>query len=165
MHAGNRCREPLTSKPRKAVLQHTQKTRCTQRIQRKAFQIGYSPSQQIWRTWRSVCPRIPLKERSQSRKVMLQKWRQKRRHIVHAYFPQKPKEIFSTSSGDLIAADHKVLNEESESRNNHRYAVVVQDLVTQWIQCYPCRTGDGEESTKVSGAVTEAKRSFSRIIH
>ena len=25
--------------------------------------------------------------------------------------------------GDLIAADHKVLSEESESRNNHQYAV------------------------------------------
>ena len=32
--------------------------------------------------------------------------------------------------GDLFTADHKVLNEESESRNNHWYAVVVQDLAT-----------------------------------
>ena len=30
--------------------------------------------------------------------------------------------------GDLITADHKVLSENCESRNNHRYAVVVQDL-------------------------------------
>ena len=37
--------------------------------------------------------------------------------------------------GDLITADHKVLSEGCESRNNHRYAVVVQDLATQWIQC------------------------------
>ena len=29
--------------------------------------------------------------------------------------------------GDLIKADHKVLSEGCESRNNHRYAVVVQD--------------------------------------
>ena len=35
---------------------------------------------------------------------------------------------------DLITADHNVLNEESEPRNNHRYASVVQDLATQWIQ-------------------------------
>ena len=41
---------------------------------------------------------------------------------------------------DLITADHKVLNEESASRNNHRYAVVVQDLATQWIQSHPCTT-------------------------
>ena len=39
--------------------------------------------------------------------------------------------------GDLITADHKVLSESCESRNNHRYAVVVQDLATQWIQAYP----------------------------
>ena len=39
--------------------------------------------------------------------------------------------------GDLITADHKVLSDNCESRNNHRYAVVVQDLATQWIQAYP----------------------------
>ena len=44
-------------------------------------------------------------------------------------------EIFS----DLITADHKVLSDNCESRNNHRYAVVVQDLATQWIQAYPCK--------------------------
>ena len=42
--------------------------------------------------------------------------------------------------GDLTKADHKVLSEESESRNNHRYVVVVQDLATQWLQSYPCTT-------------------------
>ena len=41
--------------------------------------------------------------------------------------------------GDLITADHKILNEGSEPWNNHRYAVVVQDLATQWIQSYPCK--------------------------
>ena len=41
--------------------------------------------------------------------------------------------------GDLITADHKVLSDNCESRNNHRYAVVVQDLATQWIQAYPCK--------------------------
>ena len=33
--------------------------------------------------------------------------------------------------GDLITADHKVLNEGCESRDNHRYADVVQDLAAQ----------------------------------
>ena len=32
--------------------------------------------------------------------------------------------------GYLITADHKVLSEKCESRNNHRYAIVVQDLAT-----------------------------------
>ena len=40
----------------------------------------------------------------------------------------------------LITADRKVLSKEGESRNNHQYAVVVQDLATQWIQSYPCET-------------------------
>ena len=33
--------------------------------------------------------------------------------------------------GDLITADHKVPSDNCESRNNHRYAVVVQDLATR----------------------------------
>ena len=48
--------------------------------------------------------------------------------------------------GDLITADHKVLSERYESRNNHRYAVVVQDLATQWIQSYPCKTKTSQET-------------------
>ena len=58
--------------------------------------------------------------------------------------------------GDLITADHKIVSEGCESRNNHRYAVVVQDLATQWIQSYLCKTktfsGNAEELAKVLGA-------------
>ena len=50
--------------------------------------------------------------------------------------------------GDLITADHKVLSEGCESRNNHRYAVVVQDLATQWIQAYPCKTKTSQETQR-----------------
>ena len=52
------------------------------------------------------------------------------------------------SFGDLITADHKILSEESESRNNHRYAVVVRDLATQWLQSYPCKTITFQETQK-----------------
>ena len=45
-------------------------------------------------------------------------------------------------------ADHKVLSGGCESRNNHRYAVVVQDLATQWIQSYPCKTKTLQEKHK-----------------
>ena len=48
--------------------------------------------------------------------------------------------------GDLITADHKVFNEGCESRDNHLYAVVVQDLATQWIQSYPCKTKTSQET-------------------
>ena len=50
--------------------------------------------------------------------------------------------------GDLITADHKVLSENCESRNNHRYAVVVQDLATQWIQSYPCKIKTSQETQR-----------------
>ena len=55
--------------------------------------------------------------------------------------------------GDLITADHKVLSEGWESRNNHRYAVVVQDLATQWIRAKTKNfSGNAEELAKVLGA-------------
>ena len=61
--------------------------------------------------------------------------------------------------GDLKTADHKVLHEESESRNNHRYAVVVEDRATQWIQSCPCKTKTSPETenTKVPRAVTQTQ--------
>ena len=61
--------------------------------------------------------------------------------------------------GDLITADDQVLSEDCESRNNHRYAVVVQDLATQWIQSYPCNknfSGNTKELAIVLGAKMEA---------
>ena len=56
--------------------------------------------------------------------------------------------------GDLITADHKVLSEESESRNNHRYAVVVLHVQNK---IFP---GDPEELNEVPGADEETKKSF-----
>ena len=50
--------------------------------------------------------------------------------------------------GDLISADHKVLSEGCEYRNNSRYAVVVQDLATQWIQSCPCKTKTSQETQR-----------------
>ena len=49
---------------------------------------------------------------------------------------------------DLITADHKILSEGSESRDSHRDAVVVQDLATQWLQSYPCKTKTSQETQK-----------------
>ena len=57
-------------------------------------------------------------------------------------FPQAEK------FGDLVTADHKVLNEGSESRNSHSNTVVVQDLAAQWIQSYPCKTKTSQETEK-----------------
>ena len=50
--------------------------------------------------------------------------------------------------GDSITADHKVLSEGCESRHNHRHAVVVHDLATQWIPSHPCETKTAQETHK-----------------
>ena len=49
---------------------------------------------------------------------------------------------------NLTIADRKGLSEGCESRNNHRHAVVVQDLATQWIRSYPCKTTTSQETQK-----------------
>ena len=60
--------------------------------------------------------------------------------------------------GDLITADHKVLSYNCESRNNHRYAVVVQDLATQWIQAYPCKNKSSQETQRSLQKFLEPER-------
>ena len=60
--------------------------------------------------------------------------------------------------GDLITADHKVLSDSCESRNNHRYAVVVQDLATQWIQAYPCKNKTSQETQRSLQKFLEPER-------
>ena len=67
--------------------------------------------------------------------------------------------------GDLIKADHKVLSDNCESRNNHRYAVVVQDLATQWIQAYPCKTKTSQETQKSLMMFLEPTRKPKVIIY
>ena len=66
--------------------------------------------------------------------------------------------------GDLITADHTILSEEKESRNNHRYAVVVQDLATQWLQFYPCKAKTSQERQKSPVKFLEPTRK-PKVIH
>ena len=60
--------------------------------------------------------------------------------------------------GDLITTDHKVLSASCESRNTHRYAIVVQDLATQWIQSYPCKTKTSQETQRTLQKFLEPDR-------
>ena len=73
------------------------------------------------------------------------------KHSVYTHFPQdrnfeirKRTKITGAPcrkrNSEAVLADHKVLSDNCESRNNHRYAVVVQDSATQWVQAYPCKT-------------------------
>ena len=89
----------------------------------------------------------------------------KRKHSVHAYCRKKPKEICSAirKDGDLTAAEQKIFSEGRESRNNHRYAVVVHVLATQWNPCQTQNfTGDGEEFTRVYSNRRRSQKVFIR---
>ena len=66
--------------------------------------------------------------------------------------------------GDLITADHKVLSGNCESRNNHRYAIVVQDLATHWIHSYPCKTKTSQETQRSSWRTKGSLKSFTLTI-
>ena len=66
--------------------------------------------------------------------------------------------------GDLITADHKVLSDNCESRNKHRYAVVVQDLAFQWIQAYPCKNKTSQEPREACKSSWNPKKSFTLTI-
>ena len=128
-----------------------------------------------------MCSHISLKERSQIRKAMLQKWGHKNGStVVKTHFttdrncntclrtkirrvPCRRRDEGSFPRAekfcDLITADHTVLNEGSKSRNNHRHAVVVQDLATRWIQSHPCKTKSSHETarslSKILGVVAQ----------
>ena len=58
------------------------------------------------------------------------------------------KSLWRDTFGDLITADHKVLNEGGDSRNNLRYFVMVRDLGTQWIESGSCKTKTSQETER-----------------
>ena len=145
----------------------TSKRAWTRKIQRKAFLIGYSPSQLLSRTWRRMCSHIPLKEGTQIRKVMLQKWRHtKRKHTVFMLTSAKPKEVHSASRKvwwlynsraqcpqrrTWISEQSPICCRGTSSRHS------VESVSNQNF------TGNGEEFTKVPKAVEESK-SYSYVL-
>ena len=50
--------------------------------------------------------------------------------------------------GDAITADHKILNEDDESRDHDRVACVIQDRATYWLQAYAAGNKSGAETKK-----------------
>ena len=54
------------------------------------------------------------------------------------------------SLGELITADHQILKGENKSRNDHRNALIIQDVCSYWIQFYPTRSkGSTETESRV----------------
>ena len=60
--------------------------------------------------------------------------------------------------GDLITADHKILKDNCDSRNIHRYAVEVKDLPTQWIQACPCKNKTSQETQRCLQKILEPEK-------
>ena len=56
--------------------------------------------------------------------------------------------LWADKFGDMITADHQVLNEGGDSRNNHRYSVMVRDLATEWVQSGSCKTKTSQETER-----------------
>ena len=54
--------------------------------------------------------------------------------------------LWADTFGDMITADHKVLNEGGDSGNNHRYSVTVQDLGTRWVESGSWNTQTSQET-------------------
>ena len=50
--------------------------------------------------------------------------------------------------GDEVTCDHKVLNQNDAGRESERYAVVMQDNYTYWLQAYPVTSKSGPETLK-----------------
>ena len=79
------------------------------------------------------------------------------KHNVKTHFLKT--EIARSVKGPELQGLHA--EDKCESENNHRYAVVVQDSATQWIQAYPCKkqdfTGTPEKLAKVPGTREETK--------
>ena len=70
--------------------------------------------------------------------------------------------------GNLITADHKVLGVYGESRNDHRYAVIVQDLATQRPQASLWKTRIHRKRKRVYETFSsrrKSQKSFILTIH
>ena len=74
------------------------------------------------------------------------------KHNVHTHFPNDRNcEICKRTKITRVPCRRRngeVLSDNCESRNNHRCAVVVQELATQWIQAYPCKNKTSQETQR-----------------
>ena len=55
----------------------------------------------------------------------------------------------TTQFCDIITANHRVLIEEGELQNNQRFAIDAQDLATQLIQSYPCKSKTSQKMARI----------------
>ena len=55
----------------------------------------------------------------------------------------------ATAFADRLTADHKIMNEENKSAGDEDLvACGIQDIYTNWLQAYPCKTKSAQETLK-----------------
>ena len=92
--------------------------------------------------WKSMGKHAKLKEK--------EKWCNEKLHLENArklrgiYFIDPEDKQFKATITNL--------------EKNHRYAVVVQNLATQWIQAYPCKTKNSQETQRSLQKILEPDR-------
>ena len=110
----------------------------------RIFRSGWRTSQKISKTQKCQHPQNISRDSDSERPINMAP----RKRSIYTHFPKDQiaksasesrctralcrrrigESVHGQKFGDLITADHKVLNEVCDSRNNHLYSVVVQDL-------------------------------------
>ena len=85
-------------------------------------------------------PRDPNCEICQLHKVTRAPCKSKQRYTESDKMPPPRK------FGDLITADHKIINEDDQSKEGDRAVCVIQDQFTYWLQAYPSKTKSAKET-------------------
>ena len=117
----------------------------TQKDPTQDILFGYRPSQLTWRTWRDVLAHSFERVISDSEGEALKSGEHKNGSIVFMLTSAKTKRDLFCAQKSMVTWQQQstILSEGCESRNNHRYAVVVQVLATQW---NPCKTKTSQET-------------------
>ena len=78
--------------------------------------------------------------------------------LMLTYAKQKGSSLRTEEIGEL-----KTVERKCESRNNHRYAVVVQVLATQWNSCQTKTSQETEKNLRKLTATVEEAKSYSYV--
>ena len=163
MHAGNRCWQIVTSRPRETVSRHAKHFSDEMYMEDptqdgpdwiQLFTVNLEDLQRCARTflWKSELRFGKWRFKSGDNKMEAQ--------CSHSLL-QIPKEISiprTEEIGDMRTVEHK-----SESRKNHQFAVVVQDLAIQRIQSYPCKTKTSQETEKNFNRSFQSRRRSQKL--
>ena len=116
--------------------------------------ILHQPEVRVWvRNYTETCRMEQQNAKTQIKKTTTRKYEETCRVVCQEWLQEFSERKFF---GDT--SDHKVLSGGCESRNNHRYAAVKQDLATPWTQSHQCQTKTSQETEWSLQKFLEPKR-------